>query len=117
MMVVPGEADITGMEEVSIAVDVQVRKVTENLGVTVTKGRPISEVRELIEAAWKKRAIAEGVDGPRPLKNTCAALDPALWTYGRVGCTVCEKVGYQLPLTIACGACGLPRARTSRGAR
>lgn len=112
MMVVPGEAHITGMESVSVAVDVQVRRVTENLGVTATRGRPLNDVRDLIAAAWRERAIADGVDGPHPLKNTCAALDPALWMYGRVGCTACEKVGYQLPLTIACGLCGLPKART-----
>lgn len=97
MLVEPGGAEIRGLESLDVAVDVQVRKVTENLGVTTTVGRELEEVREEIENAWRADVLETAIGGPERLGGGCAALDPALWYFGKWGCTHCEKVGDRMP--------------------
>jgi hypothetical protein len=117
MMVVPGGARVAGLKVVPVAVDVQVRRVTENLGVTDTRGRKIELIRQTIQDEWQIRAQREGVDGPSPLRNTCAALDPALWYFGRVGCSYCEDAGHRIPISPVCSACRLPSKLGPRRSR
>ena len=33
------------------------------------------------------------IGGPPGVAGTCAALDPALWFFGKYGCSHCEKMG------------------------
>jgi hypothetical protein len=45
----PGDATIANLEILPVAVDVQVRKVTEYLGVTMTRGLGLDDARPLIQ--------------------------------------------------------------------
>lgn len=103
MMAIPGGAAIDGLEHLDVAVDTQVRKVTEYLRVTNTAGRPLDEIRGTIQAAWK--AHADQVAAPIPLSGTVAGLDPGLWFMGKWGCTFCERAGRKIPVSDVCGAC------------
>jgi hypothetical protein len=97
MLAVPGGAVISSLAELPVAVDVQVRKVSEYLGVVNTRGRPLEQVRGLIQRTWREDVRQYGTEGPPALAGTAAALDPALWFYGKWGCTICEVTGRQLP--------------------
>ena len=101
----PGGASLDGLEELPVGVDVQVRKVTEYLGLTATQDWPLDEARPVIQAAWRKQVDEFGAEAAGPLRDTCAALDPALWFFGKWGCTFCERAGRQLPIHVACAAC------------
>ncbi|WP_423924481.1 hypothetical protein [Candidatus Palauibacter sp.] len=68
IMANPDGAVIDRIETITVAVDVQVRRATENLGVT-------------------------------------AALDPALWFFGRHGCGHCEREGEKVSFGRACDHC------------
>jgi hypothetical protein len=105
MLAVPGGAEIGGIGELPVAVDVQVRKVTEYLGVTETYGRPLDGVRELIQGAWRADVAACGAEGPESLRGTCAALDPALWYFAKWGCTFCERSRRRVPVHAVCQNC------------
>ncbi len=108
MLVVPGEARIAGIGSVPVAVDVQVRKVTEYLGVTATHGLALDDhVRKAIQAAWQEDVARSGAEGPEPLRDTCAALDPALWFFGKWGCSFCERAGRRIPIHDDCHGCRL----------
>jgi hypothetical protein len=108
MMVQPGGAKITGMDIIPVAVDVQVRRVTEMLYVTDTEGRQLEDVRAIIQDAWRARARADGVDAPGALANTTAGLDPALWFFAKWGCSHCEPLRRRVPIGNVCAACRLP---------
>lgn len=101
----PGGADIAGLDVLPVAVDVQVRRVTENLAVTDTAGRNLDEVRATIQAAWDDHVRAGGAVGPAGLENTGAALDPALWFWGKWGCSFCERLGHKQPIHDVCRLC------------
>lgn len=101
----PGGAQITGLDGLPVGVDVQVRKVTEYLGVTNTHGLSLEEARPIIQRAWHAEAEAHGAEGPPALADTPAALDPALWFYGKWGCTRCQRAGTQLPISPLCQGC------------
>ena len=101
----PGGARITSMEAIPVAVDTHVRRVTENLGVADTRNLSEAQARSVIQAAWK--AAATGIGGPEGIAGTAAALDPALWFYGKNGCSHCEALGQQAPIGEACGGCRL----------
>lgn len=88
-----------------IAVDVQVRKVTEYLGVTDTLGRPLDDVRATIQRTWARDVELNGAVGPGDLDGTSAALDPALWFFAKWGCTFCERAKRQMPIAPECGEC------------
>ena len=105
----PGGAEIDNLDVLPVAVDVQVRKVTENLGVTATFDRPIEEVRDAIQQAWADHVAAHGAEGPDAIAGTAAALDPALWFYGTWGCSFCERSGRAQPIHDVCGRCRLMR--------
>jgi hypothetical protein len=108
MMVHPGGGHVSNLQVIPVAVDVQVRRVTENLGVADTIGVALEDVRAEIQDAWLIKVAAEGADGPDSLTGTCAALDPALWYFGRVGCSRCEVARHRIPIAAVCAGCRLP---------
>lgn len=110
MMVLPGKASMAGLDAVPVAVDVQVRRISQCLGVADTTGMQLEQARSLIQQAWRKRSREDGVDAPGSLANTSAGLDPALWFYAKWGCSHCEPLGYRVPIHAACAACRLPTA-------
>ena len=103
MLADPGGASVANISAVPVAVDVQVRKVSEYLGVTKTAGTDLEAVRDEIQETWS--FLAEDADGPPALKGTAAGLDPALWFFGRWGCTFCERAKQRLPISSACSQC------------
>lgn len=103
MLAAPGGASIENIGVVPVAIDVQVRKVTENLGVTRTRGRELEEVRTMIQNAWREGA--SHAVGPPDLAGTSAALDPALWFFGKWGCSYCERWRHREPISDVCGRC------------
>ena len=119
----PGGAKIDRIDIIPVAVDVQVRRVTENLKVTDTHGLELKKAKPEIQSAWHKAVSAARIGGPSGIKGTCAALDPALWFFGRYGCTYCEKEGQKVPIGSACKHCQLgpayccPMGQVKRGLR
>ena len=108
MMANPGGAKISHMDIVPVAVDVHVRRVTENLGVTDTRGRPLNkETKREIQSAWCAAVTAASIEGPSGIQDTCAALDPALWFFGKHGCRHCERRGQRFPISRVCHHCQL----------
>jgi hypothetical protein len=105
LLAYPGGAAISSLDVVPVAVDVQVRKVTEYLGVTETADRPLEEVRAVIQRTWAEDVMRHGAAGPGLLANTSAALDPALWFYAKWGCTFCQRAGRKLPISDICAEC------------
>lgn len=103
MLAVPGRARISGLEEMPVAVDAQVRKATEYLGVTQTQDLSLVVARPIIQAAWRAGAVA--ACGPDRLAGTAAALDPAVWFLGKWGCTRCEAFGAKSPISSVCSGC------------
>ncbi|MBI5285320.1 MAG: hypothetical protein HY874_09525 [Chloroflexi bacterium] len=109
LLVAPGGARITNISHLKVAVDVQVRKVTEYLGVTDTGGSSLEAVRTAIQEAWE--AHADEVVGPDEIAGTSAGLDPALWFMGKWGCTYCERWKRRIPIGRACDHCRFPETR------
>jgi hypothetical protein len=108
IMAAPGGAAIDNIDTIPVAVDVQVRRVTENLGVTDTRGLPLSrDVKRRIQSAWQAAVASAQFGGPLKIAGTCAALDPALWLFGARGCSVCEKQHHPTPISKACDSCQL----------
>lgn len=103
MLADPGEAKISNIGVLPVAVDVQVRKVTEYLGLTQTAGRPLEAVRREIQDVWM--ATAPAAVGPPALVGTSAALDPAIWFFGSLGCTQCERARKRVPISSVCANC------------
>ena len=114
IMANPGGAAIRRMETVSVAVDVQVCRATENLGVTDTRGLKPKDARTVIQDAWRTAVRAGRVGGPAGIAGTCAALDPALWFFGKYGCSHCEQIRRLVPISRACENCQLPFPATPR---
>ncbi len=108
MMAQPGNATISEMDVIPVAVDVRVRLVTEMLGVTNTGSIDLEQARGLIQDAWQQRCRDEGVDAPGALMNTTAGLDPALWIFAKWGCSYCRPRGHRVPISPACASCRLP---------
>ena len=111
MFVEPGRAEIAGENALPLAVDVQVRKVTEYLGVTNARGQDSDVVRTVIQDAWRADIAAGGSHRPLALEGTCAALEPALWYFGEWSCTQCERAVAKVPVHAACEACRLEELR------
>jgi hypothetical protein len=105
MLVCPGGAEISNIDVIPVAVDVQVRKVTEYLGVTATIGEDLKDVRELIWRTWAKDVKLHGAIGPEAIADTPAALDPALWFFAKWGCTHCEKEKKKIRIADVCDGC------------
>ena len=109
MMAEPGKARIRHLDAVPVAVDVQVRRVTENLGVTQTSGPKLNNrIKKEIQNAWCAAVAVATIGRPERIAGTCAALDPALWFYGKHGCSHCERVGRRDSFGRACAHCVLP---------
>lgn len=109
MMAFPGGATVSGLETLPVAVDVNVRRVTEYLGVTDTAGEELEGARAEIQRVWHEQAPS--AVGPGGLAGTGAALDPALWFYGKWGCWYCEQRFHRrVPIGRACRACRFPIA-------
>ncbi len=103
MLVAPGRAAIRNARSIPVAVDVQVRKVTEYLGVTNTQGMTLDAARPIIQTAWN--VGAEAAVGPTGIVGTAAAIDPAVWFFGKWGCTFCERAGRRMPISPLCDQC------------
>jgi len=116
LLVVPGNATIDDLEVVPVAVDVQVRRITEHLSVASTAGMDLDAARPVIQEAWRQEVLASGAPGPPGVDGTLAALDPALWFWGKWGCSYCEAYGYRRPIGRACRCCDLPDAPSAGSA-
>ena len=114
IMANPGGAKIRRIDRIPVAVDVQVRRATENLGVTETMGLELKETKPVIQAAWHNAVQSADIGGPSGIAGTCAALDPALWFFGKHGCSHCERLGQQSPISHACRDCRFPVAQHGR---
>ena len=105
LLAYPGGATISSLHRVPVAVDVQVRKVTEYLAVTETVGLNLEQVRGSIQETWARDVAQHGAAGPDGLRDTPGALDPALWFYGKWGCTFCQRAGRKMPISPLCAEC------------
>ncbi len=113
ILVCPGKAHIDNIVKLPVSVDVQVRKVSEYLGITDTVNLPFNEaVRNTIQDTWHKEVQQHGSIGPGILANTSSALDPALWFFGKWGCTHCENSGNKQPISEICNNCTIWPAAT-----
>lgn len=110
MLSFPGGAHIIGLRDLPVAVDVQVRRVTENLGVAPTSGLRLDDaVRLQIQRAWAADIADGGCVGPGDLESTAAAADPVIWFFGKWGCTRCEDAGRKMPVIAICERCRIVR--------
>ena len=107
MMAAPGGANIAGLDALPVAVDTHVKNVTDLLGVTDTKEMSVDAARPAIESAWREGVAAAKIGGHPSIADTCAALDPALWFFGKHGCSHCLNVGAREPIGQACDHCRL----------
>lgn len=107
IMADPGRAKIERIEKVPVAVDVQVRRATENLGIANTRGLKLREAKPIIQSACHEAVDQTDIGGPSRIAGTSAALDPVLWFYGKYGCSHCEKAGKQMHIGRACNYCQL----------
>ena len=105
MMANPGRAVICRIETIPVAVDVQVRRATESLGVATTRELPLRKAKPVIQQTWKNAVSEADIAGPAGIEGTCAALDPALWFFGRHGCGHCRKADEQVSFGRACDFC------------
>lgn len=105
MMANPGRATIDRIDAIPVAVDVQVRRATENLGVTATRGLPLRRAKPEIHRAWMDAVSETAIGGPPDIAGTCAALDPALWFFGKHGCSHCEQEDTKVRFGSACSHC------------
>ena len=103
MLAAPGGAKIDDLDIIPVAVDVQVRRVTANLGVLGTLDVDVSLelARPAIQHIWRKAVEVTEVAGPQELSGS-AALDPALWFFGKWGCSHCEKKNERMPISAVC---------------
>lgn len=108
IMANPGGTDIRRIDTIPVAVDVQVRRATENLGVTDTRDLELEEAKPVIQKTWRFAVRSAQIQGPSGIAGTCAALDPALWFFGKHGCSHCERIGRRAPIGRACENCQFP---------
>lgn len=107
MLVDPGGAKIDAIGNIPVAVDVHVCRVTKNLGLLDIQNVSVEKNRQEIQEIWGAAVKTAKVGGPPELCDTCAALDPALWIFGKYGCSYCEKVAEPVPISRACEHCQL----------
>ena len=107
MLAEPGRARITRLDSVPVAVDVHVQRITKNLRVADTQGLRPDEARSKVQAAWQEAVAEAEFGGPSRITGTCAALDPALWSFGKYGCSHCERVRMRVPIGRTCDYCQL----------
>ena len=109
IMANPGGAKIERIEKIPVAVDVQVRRAVENLGIANTQGLKLREAKPIIQSACREAVAEAKIGGPERIAGTSAALDPVLWFYGKYGCSYCENEnsGRRVPIGSACEHCKL----------
>jgi hypothetical protein len=109
MLAFPGQANISGMEVIPVAVDTHVQRVTEMLG--LVPPRALDEKhRGDIQSTWFEAARSAGLYGaPAAIDGTAAGIDPALWVLGRKGCSRCESARRRIPVGPICEMCVLGR--------
>lgn len=117
MMANPGDATITRIECIPVAVDVHVRRATEYLGVSDTMHLELQQAKPVIQEAWHRAVRPANIGGPPRISGTCAALDPALWFFSKFGCSHCERLGYRSQISKACLSCRYPVPRANNGRR
>jgi hypothetical protein len=108
MLAHPGGAEIRSLDALPVAVDVQVRKVSEYLGMTDTGPLDLEAARSIIQGAWAADVREHGAAGPAAIDGTAAALDPALWFFAKWGCTRCEQARRRMPVSRICSRCRYP---------
>ena len=113
----PGGARVAAIDAIPVAVDVHVRRVTENLAVADTRALPLQAAKPAIQQAWCAAVAAACIGGPTGIADTCAALDPVLWFYGKHGCSHCERRGKRTPIGRACDHCRFVTVPPSRDGR
>ena len=59
----PGGAEIERIEKVPVAVDVQVRRATENLGIADTRGLRLREAKPIIQGACHDAVAKTDIGG------------------------------------------------------
>ena len=107
MLVAPGGATIDDIDIIPIAVDVHVRRATKNLAVADTANLSRLAARQMVQDTWRAAVANTDIGGPPGIANTCAALDPALWMFGRLGCGYCMRVSEPVPIGRARDPCQL----------
>lgn len=105
MLTCPGGANVSSLETIPVAVDVHVRKTTEYLGVLKTRGERLEDIRARIQHAWAENVRKGGAEGPGVLADTPSAVDPALWFFGKWGCSHCEDCRRRVPVADVCDGC------------
>lgn len=93
-----GGARIDRIDAVPVAVDVHVRRVTEYLGLASTQGLSIAKATPIIQKVWRDAVGKADIGGTAGIRGTCAALDQALWSFGREGCNLCRLKNGGYPL-------------------
>ena len=111
IMANPGGARIVPADAMAVGVDVQVRRVTRNLGL-LEDGQAVADLetddgsRDAdIRRLWRDAAGRADIQGPLGVGRGAGALDPALWFFGRHGCGHCEMVGMRVRFGRACEGC------------
>lgn len=113
IMANPGAARLQRIEKIPVAVDTHVCRATRNLGV-VSGGIEGPAGKRTIQSAWRNAVMAGDIGGPSGIAGTSAALDPALWFFGKYGCSHCEANGRPAPIGRACRACRFRRGEVKR---
>jgi endonuclease III len=106
MLVFPGGVVLSGLDQVPLVVDVDVRRATELLSLTAP-GVPPAEARRQVAAVWAEALGAGAPVGPGALAGTALALDQVLLFHGRVGCGWCREHLTLEPIGPACDGCRL----------
>ncbi|MCX7686405.1 MAG: hypothetical protein N2045_00320 [Fimbriimonadales bacterium] len=106
MLVVPGRASLQNIAALPVAVDIHVKRVSENLEVVSAQGSQIGPyVRQRIQQAWAQEIQQSGIVAPVGLEGSGGGLDPALWYYGKWGCAFCYKQARRIPISELCNQC------------
>ncbi len=79
--------------------------------VTATRGRTLAKAKPVIQENWTNGVSEADIAGPAGIEGTCAALDPALWFFGKHGCGHCRKANEKVRFGRACEFC----VRVDRG--
>ena len=109
MLAFPGGVDVRGIDEIPVAVDTHVQRVTEMLGFVPPQDLN-DHHRTAIQQAWFDAVGEAGpYGGPSRVDGTSAGIDPALWALGREGCASCEQGGTKQPISAICELCILGR--------
>lgn len=101
----PGDAKITHLDALPIAVDAHVNLATHNLGMVKKENLDKTQLTEYIQSVWRSAVATNKIEEPDDFQSTCAGLDPALSFFGRYGCGHCDKVGKPIRMGLACNHC------------